>query len=58
MQYQTTIAKNATYTGIGLHSGCEVTLTLKPAPVNTGIVFVRVDLPGCPQVVNLLVGIS
>ena len=50
MQYQTTIAKNATYTGIGLHSGCEVTLTLKPAPVNTGIVFVRVDLPGCPQV--------
>lgn len=50
MQYQTTIAKNATYTGIGLHSGCEVTVTIKPAPANTGIVFVRVDLPGCPQV--------
>lgn len=31
-------------TGVGLHSGKKVLLTLKPAPANTGIVFVRVDL--------------
>src|SRR5690606_11769567 len=31
--------------GVGLHSGQRVELTLRPAPVNTGIVFRRVDLP-------------
>lgn len=31
-------------TGVGLHSGKKVFLTLRPAPVNTGIVFVRTDL--------------
>lgn len=50
MQYQTTIAKDASYTGIGLHSGCEVTIVLRPAPVDTGIVFIRTDLPGTPHV--------
>jgi len=39
-----------TYTGIGLHSGLEVCITLKPAPVDTGIVFIRVDLEGKPQI--------
>ena len=33
-------------TGIGLHSGKKVYLGLRPAPVNTGIVFHRSDLPG------------
>ncbi len=32
-------------TGVGLHSGQKVYLTMRPAPVNTGIVFVRSDLP-------------
>ena len=32
-------------TGVGLHTGARVELTLRPAPVNTGIVFHRVDLP-------------
>ena len=50
MQYQTTIAKDVTYTGNGLHSGKEVTIKLKPAPVDTGIVFIRVDLEGLPSV--------
>lgn len=49
-EYQTTVAATVTYTGIGLHSGQDVTITLKAAPVNTGIVFVRVDLPGAPRV--------
>src|SRR5262245_31763711 len=31
-------------TGVGLHSGEKVLLTLRPAPVNTGIVFRRIDL--------------
>ena len=50
MQYQITIATDITYKGIGLHSGTEVIITLKSAPPNTGIVFIRVDLPGQPKV--------
>ena len=50
MEFQATIKNEVTYTGIGLHSGREVTITLKPAPVNTGIVFIRIDLPHAPQV--------
>jgi len=50
MQYQTTIASAVSYTGIGLHSGLEVHMTLKPAPADTGIVFIRTDLEGLPCV--------
>lgn len=50
MQHQTTIAKAVMYTGIGLHSGKEVSITIKPAPIDSGVIFVRVDLPGAPQV--------
>ena len=32
-------------TGVGLHTGDKVYMTLRPAPVNTGIVFRRTDLP-------------
>ena len=31
-------------TGVGLHTGKKVYLTLRPAPVNTGVIFRRVDL--------------
>ncbi|MGB7068674.1 MAG: UDP-3-O-acyl-N-acetylglucosamine deacetylase [Pyrinomonadaceae bacterium] len=41
---QTTIRKPIKVTGIGLHTGVEVNLELKPAPENTGYIFVRVDL--------------
>ena len=41
---QQTLAKLVSYSGIGLHSGNEVSMTLLPAPVNTGIIFRRVDL--------------
>ena len=41
---QQTLAKLVSYSGIGLHSGNEVSMTLIPAPVNTGIIFRRVDL--------------
>jgi len=49
LQYQTTLAKAAGFTGIGLHSGKDVTLKLRPAPVDTGIVFIRTDLPDMPR---------
>lgn len=50
MQKQRTLKTEISYTGIGLHSGREVHATLKSAPEDTGIVFVRTDLPGAPQI--------
>lgn len=47
---QHTLAQELTIKGIGLHSGCETILTLKPAPENHGIVFKRVDLPSQPEI--------
>lgn len=47
---QTTLAAEASYTGIGLHSGREVHMVLKPAPADTGLVFVRTDLEGQPKI--------
>ncbi len=41
---QTTLAKSFSTNGIGLHTGVDVNLCLKPAPENTGYVFVRTDL--------------
>ena len=43
MLKQRTIAAPIKTVGIGLHSGRKVTLHLKPAPVDSGIVFIRVD---------------
>jgi len=37
-------------TGVGVHTGRKVTLVLRPAPPDTGIVFTRSDLPGQPEV--------
>jgi UDP-3-O-[3-hydroxymyristoyl] N-acetylglucosamine deacetylase len=41
---QTTISQAVSCAGIGVHSGVRARLTLRPAAVNTGIRFVRVDL--------------
>ena len=41
---QRTIKHAVQETGIGLHKGEKVTMTLRPAPANTGIVFRRIDL--------------
>ena len=41
---QKTINKDITFVGIGLHSGINVTMTVKPAKPNSGILFKRVDL--------------
>ncbi|MDG5491638.1 bifunctional UDP-3-O-[3-hydroxymyristoyl] N-acetylglucosamine deacetylase/3-hydroxyacyl-ACP dehydratase [Psychroserpens sp. SPM9] len=45
---QKTIEKEISLTGVGLHTGKDVTLTFCPAPVNTGFAFKRVDLEGEP----------
>ncbi|MBT3842114.1 MAG: bifunctional UDP-3-O-[3-hydroxymyristoyl] N-acetylglucosamine deacetylase/3-hydroxyacyl-ACP dehydratase [Verrucomicrobia bacterium] len=41
---QQTLAKPASFSGIGLHSGNKVSMTLLPAPPNSGVIFRRVDL--------------
>ena len=47
---QQTLNRPATYSGVGLHSGNRVTMTLLPAPANSGIRFRRVDLEGKPEI--------
>lgn len=44
MLKQRTLKKAVNTVGIGLHSGRKVRLTLKPAPVNTGIIYSRIDI--------------
>jgi UDP-3-O-[3-hydroxymyristoyl] N-acetylglucosamine deacetylase len=41
---QTTLRSQATVTGVGVHSGLPVSLTLGPAPVDAGFIFVRTGL--------------
>lgn len=48
MVNQKTIQNEVSLTGVGLHTGKEVKMTFKPAPVNNGFTFVRVDLEGHP----------
>lgn len=50
MAKQKTIKEEVTLRGVGLHTGKEVTMTLKPAPINNGFTFVRVDLEGSPVI--------
>jgi UDP-3-O-[3-hydroxymyristoyl] N-acetylglucosamine deacetylase len=46
---QTTLRDDVSVTGIGVHSGLPVTLTLHPAEANTGIVFLRTGIAGQPD---------
>ncbi len=48
MFFQKTIRKSVQVEGIGIHSGQKSTLRFKPAPANTGVYFVRADLPNKP----------
>ncbi len=47
---QTTLKRAVSCTGIGLHNGHQIRLSLHPAAANSGIVFRRVDLPGTPVI--------
>jgi UDP-3-O-[3-hydroxymyristoyl] N-acetylglucosamine deacetylase/3-hydroxyacyl-[acyl-carrier-protein] dehydratase len=50
MVKQTTIKNEVTLSGVGLHTGINVTMTFKPAPINNGYTFVRTDLEGHPVI--------
>ena len=55
MIYQRTLAKEVKVTGIGLHSGKKVTLKLNPAEADSGIQFIRTDIPNSrPMKANAL----
>ncbi len=47
---QNTLGSPITFSGKGLHTGKQVTMTVSPAPENHGIVFRRIDLEGAPSV--------
>jgi len=47
---QRTVAKPVNCSGVGIHSGKKVNLTIKPAPPNHGIKFIRTDLLDCPVI--------
>ncbi len=50
MLNQQTLNRPAAFSGIGLHSGNRVNMTLLPAPANSGVRFRRVDLDGKPEI--------
>lgn len=61
LELQRTITKPVSISGIGLHTGTSCTMTFKPAPINYGIKFVRIDLGGKPEIpanVDFVVDIS
>ena len=47
---QSTINGEASVEGIGLHTGTKSRITFKPAPINTGIIFRRIDIEGIPVI--------
>lgn len=49
MFLQKTIRKRTVVRGIGIHSGEPCSLTFRPAPADTGVYFIRADLPGAPS---------
>lgn len=49
---QTTLRSQATVTGVGVHSGLPASLTLGPAPVDAGYIFVRTGLDGADREIH------
>ena len=43
VEYQHTLARDVSLSGVGLHTGCEATVTLSPAPANAGFSFILAD---------------
>jgi UDP-3-O-[3-hydroxymyristoyl] N-acetylglucosamine deacetylase len=58
MLKQRTLKTSIRATGVGLHTGQKVAMTLRPAHPNTGIVFRRVDLPRPVDIRALAVNVS
>jgi UDP-3-O-[3-hydroxymyristoyl] N-acetylglucosamine deacetylase len=53
---QTTLRSQATVTGVGVHSGLPVNLTIGPAPVDAGFIFVRTGLDDADREVPAVAG--
>lgn len=47
---QRTLKKEVSFSGVGIHTGKEVSIRFCPAEIDSGIVFERVDLPGRPTI--------
>ncbi|MFO7768400.1 MAG: bifunctional UDP-3-O-[3-hydroxymyristoyl] N-acetylglucosamine deacetylase/3-hydroxyacyl-ACP dehydratase [bacterium] len=47
---QATVVRPATLDGMGLHTGSPTSVTFRPAPPGSGIIFIRSDLPGRPEI--------
>jgi UDP-3-O-[3-hydroxymyristoyl] N-acetylglucosamine deacetylase / 3-hydroxyacyl-[acyl-carrier-protein] dehydratase len=47
---QRTIAKPVSFEGVGLHTGLPCRVEFRPAPPDSGIRFIRLDLPGAPEI--------
>ena len=58
MQLQQTVRKSYSFEGKGLHTGKVAKMTVLPAPADTGLVFRRIDLEGCPEVEALAENVS
>jgi len=54
---QRTVATSASFSGIALHTGNRVKLTVLPAPADAGVRFRRVDLPGKPEVLAIVANV-
>ena len=50
MDKQHTLRGEVSLKGTGLHTGASTTVTIKPLPENSGIIFQRTDLPGQPKI--------
>jgi UDP-3-O-[3-hydroxymyristoyl] N-acetylglucosamine deacetylase/3-hydroxyacyl-[acyl-carrier-protein] dehydratase len=55
---QQTLNRSASFSGIGLHSGNRVNMTILPAPANSGVRFRRVDLDGKPEIEARVANVS
>src|ERR1700742_1995761 len=53
---QTTLRAQATVTGVGVHSGLPVSLTIGPASIDAGFIFVRTGLDGADREVQAVAG--
>ena len=49
-EMQATVARPITLTGVGLHTGSGASVTFRPAPPDTGVVFIRIDLEDRPEI--------
>jgi UDP-3-O-[3-hydroxymyristoyl] N-acetylglucosamine deacetylase/3-hydroxyacyl-[acyl-carrier-protein] dehydratase len=55
---QQTLNRSASFSGIGLHGGNRVNMTIHPAPANSGVRFRRMDLEGKPEIEALVENVS